>query len=506
VLHTFQEVTGTEIETPNLKPADPPVKEGKKKGASKRKADDEAGPGKKPRKEGKEGEEEAAAITSAEYREKHGISIMQGDALSPFQTFAKAPFSEPVMNEINKAGFGAPTPIQSQCWPFALAGKDIVAVAKTGSGKTCGYLMPCIALIQQRCNPRKSEWGAHPLALFIAPTRELAQQIHVECEKFGNSSGLYTAVLYGGIPQGHSIKQCRDGMHICVATPGRLKDMVESGHTGLKNIFYLTLDEADMMLDMGFIPVITELIAKIPSERQTLMFTATWPKQVQNIAKQFLKDPVQINIGLDLSQSKMGDLVVNPDVGQTFFKLEASEKTDKLCSMIKDLETSGKDWRAMVFMNRKVACNYAAEDIKRFANVGAVAIHGDMDQWSREKALNWFKKGGAKVIVATDVASRGLDIKGVSHVFNYDFPPPGVEPWVHRVGRTGRAGVKGEAITFLEPDEVNKKISFVLQLVDILDRAKKDVPDFLRRVSDANQWRKQQFREQGWGSWNGGGG
>eukprot|EP01059_Diplonema_ambulator_P000670 TRINITY_DN1054_c0_g1_i1.p1 TRINITY_DN1054_c0_g1~~TRINITY_DN1054_c0_g1_i1.p1 ORF type:complete len:486 (+),score=152.18 TRINITY_DN1054_c0_g1_i1:154-1458(+) len=408
--------------------------------------------------------------------------------------------SKAMMEAFTKAGFSKPSPIQSVCWPVALTGCDVIAVAKTGSGKTLGFLIPAFSMIIKTLptDPRKPrvQNGAAPLAMVLAPTRELAIQIHEESVKFGNPSKIVSVAVYGGVPKGQQIRELRRGSHIVIATPGRIQDLLELDNppvTNLNSVKYAVLDEADQMLDMGFEPAISALLGML-GEHQTMMFTATWPKAIQRVAKKHLKGAVHVQVGGE-------GLRANQDVDQTFVAVGDWEKE---AAFVKELGKLGdSEESVLVFTNRKADCDGLAKVVRR-SGITATSIHGDMDQSERLKALNLFKSGKARVVVATDVAARGLDIDGVGMVINYDFPPSGCEIWVHRVGRTGRAGRKGRAVTLFNPQGTEKK--FAKELHDLLIASNSSIPDWLaplasRHVPDK---KKGWYGNNSWGGKNGG--
>ncbi|KAJ2760084.1 ATP-dependent RNA helicase dbp2, partial [Coemansia nantahalensis] len=338
------------------------------------------------------------------------------------------------MSEIRKLGFEKPTAIQSQGWPMALSGRDMVGIASTGSGKTLAYTLPGIVHISAQ--PRL-ERGDGPIVLILAPTRELAVQIQTECNKYGANSDIRNTCVYGGAPRGPQMRDLRSGVSICIATPGRLIDMLQSGVTNLRRVTYLVLDEADRMLDMGFEPQIRKIVDQIRPDRQTLMWSATWPKEVQQLARDFLRDYIQVNIGsLDLAASHHIKQIV-----------EVIPEDDKPHRLARHLEKimDQRDNKTIIFSMTK---RNADEITCRLRQDGwpALAIHGDKSQGERDWVIRDFRNGNSPIMVATDVASRGLDIKDVKFVINYDFPN-NVEDYVHRIGRTGRAGASGTAIT-----------------------------------------------------------
>ncbi|XP_019090453.1 PREDICTED: DEAD-box ATP-dependent RNA helicase 46-like isoform X2 [Camelina sativa] len=364
---------------------------------------------------------------------------------------------------VYSAGFSAPSPIQAQSWPIAMQNRDIVAIAKTGSGKTLGYLIPGFMHLQRIHND--SQMG--PTILVLSPTRELATQIQVEALKFGKSSKISCACLYGGAPKGPQLKEIERGVEIVVATPGRLNDILEMRRISLHQVSYLVLDEADRMLDMGFEPQIRKIVKEVPTKRQTLMYTATWPKEVRKIAADLLVNPAQVNIG------NVDELVANKSITQTVEVLAPMEKHTRLEQILRSQEPGSK---IIIFCSTKRMCDQLARNLTR--TFGAAAIHGDKSQAERDDVLNQFRSGRTPVLVATDVAARGLDVKDIRVVVNYDFPN-GVEDYVHRIGRTGRAGATGLAYTFFG-DQDSKHAS---DLIKILEGANQKVPPQVREMA-----------------------
>ncbi|KAG5416680.1 hypothetical protein IGI04_004247 [Brassica rapa subsp. trilocularis] len=361
------------------------------------------------------------------------------------------------------AGFSAPTPIQAQSWPIAMQGRDIVAIAKTGSGKTLGYLIPAFMHLQRIQND--SRMG--PTILVLSPTRELATQIQDEAVKFGRSSRISCTCLYGGAPKGPQLRDLERGADIVVATPGRLNDILEMRRISLRQVSYLVLDEADRMLDMGFEPQIRKIVKEIPTKRQTLMYTATWPKGVRKIAADLLVNPAQVNIG------NVDELVANKSITQHIEVVATMEKQRRLEQILRSQEPGSK---VIIFCSTKRMCDQLTRNITR--QFGAAAIHGDKSQPERDSVLNQFRSGRTPVLVATDVAARGLDVKDIRAVINYDFPN-GVEDYVHRIGRTGRAGATGQAFTFFG-DQDSKHAS---DLIKILEGADQKVPPQIREMA-----------------------
>lgn len=419
-----------------------------------------------------------------DYLRKHDLSVhgqgAQDHVPDPCQTFEAAGFPPEFLNEIKRAGFRAPTPIQAQSWPVAMAGRDLVAIAKTGSGKTCGFLLPGMMHIRER--RRDPRYG--PVVLVLAPTRELAMQIKEEADKFGVSSGIRNTCVYGGAPKGPQLGSLRRGVEIVIATPGRLNDFLEAGQVNLGQVSYLVLDEADRMLDMGFEPQIQRIVARIPRERQTLFFSATWPREVKSIASQFVTNhPVHVFVGAVEEK-----LVANKSITQHIIVCGGHEKMGHLASILR--QKMGQ--KVIIFCSTKRMCDQLAFSIGREYN--AAALHGDKRQQERDYTLQAFKDGRQPVLVATDVAARGLDVKDVAAVINYDMPP-GVEDYVHRIGRTGRAGATGEAYTLFTGQDKCAR-----DLVQLLQDAEQVVPPQLAEMA--------RFGGGGGGRnrWGGGGG
>ena len=374
------------------------------------------------------------------YRGKHEITVKSPQGIvvpDPMQTFEEGGWPQSLLDAVKTAGYTSPTPIQAQSWPIALQGYDLISVAKTGSGKTVGYLFPGIMHIKAR------EGGPRPVGptvCVLSPTRELATQIQDECQKFGRAIGMYSVCLYGGAPKGHQLRELRNGPQICIATPGRLNDFLEQRSLHLGSATYFVLDEADRMLDMGFEPQIRKILAQAPAARQTLFFTATWPRAVVRVATAILTNPIQVNIG------DTDSLVANKDITQVVEVCGGHAKQTRLMDVLRDPPM--QPLKAIVFCSTKRMCDQIGRSM---GGMGAV-IHGDKEQRERDYIINQFKSGRVPVLVATDVAARGLDIKDVNLVVNFDFPNQ-IEDYVHRIGRTGRAGNKGWAHSFIDPGE-----------------------------------------------------
>ncbi|KAF8170117.1 P-loop containing nucleoside triphosphate hydrolase protein [Pholiota molesta] len=375
--------------------------------------------------------------------------------IKAYHLFRRGGFPEYLMTSIRAQGFTTPSPIQCQAWPMALSGRDVVAIAQTGSGKTISFALP--AMLHINAQPLLAP-GDGPIALVLAPTRELAVQIQQECTKFGSNSRIRNTAIYGGAPKGPQIRDLQRGVEIVIATPGRLIDMLETQKTNLRRVTYLVMDEADRMLDMGFEPQIRKIVSQIRPDRQTLMFSATWPKDVQKLANvRFPKDMIQVNVG-------SMELTANHNIQQIVDVVSDFEKRNKLIKHLDQI--SAENAKVLIF----VATKRVADDITKY-------LRQD-EQRERDWVLSEFKAGRSPILIATDVASRGLDVKDVGYVINYDFPN-NCEDYIHRIGRTGRAGMKGISYTYFTTD--NSKCA--RELVSILREAKAVVPPQLEEMA-----------------------
>jgi len=376
-----------------------------------------------------------------------------------------------------QAGFQSPSPIQQYAWPIACAGRDVIAVAKTGSGKTLGFLIPaCTKMLGERIS------GA-PVMLVMAPTRELAVQIDSDAKKFCGPAGIVTALAYGGAPKGPQLADIRRRPHLLTGTPGRLNDFIEGRMINLESVRFLCMDEADRMLDMGFEPQIRKVITNIPRSRQTMMFTATWPKEIRRLAQEFFKEPVEVRIG------NADELQANTDIDQQV--VICGNLREKETKLVEVLRKAVLDGQIIIFTKTKRMCDTLMKSLCRMG-VKCEAIHGDRDQRERDMALESFKSGHAKILVATDVAARGLDVKAITMVVNFD-PANNAEDYVHRIGRTGRAGRKGTAVTLLTQDEAKS----AQQIMQVMEKTGKPIPPELARL--ASQARPERERRGGKG-------
>ncbi|EJD06476.1 DEAD-domain-containing protein [Fomitiporia mediterranea MF3/22] len=399
-----------------------------------------------------------------EFRRLKEMKVSGRHVPRPVTTFEEAGFPDYILKTIHAQGFTAPSAIQCQAWPMALSGRDVVAIAQTGSGKTISFALP--AMLHINAQPLLMP-GDGPIALILAPTRELAVQIQQECTKFGSNSKIRNTAIYGGAPKGPQIRDLQRGVEIVIATPGRLIDMLETQKTNLLRVTYLVMDEADRMLDMGFEPQIRKIVSQIRPDRQTLMFSATWPKDVQKLANDFLTDMIQVNIG-------SMELTANHNITQIIEVCTDFEKRNKLVKHLDYISTQNA--KVLIF----TATKRVADDITKYLRQDgwpALAIHGDKEQRERDWVLGEFKGGRSPILIATDVASRGLDVKDVGFVINYDFPN-NCEDYIHRIGRTGRAGQKGIAYTFFTTENAKS----ARELVTILKEAKAEVPPQLQEM------------------------
>ncbi|XP_066498143.1 probable ATP-dependent RNA helicase DDX5 isoform X1 [Hoplias malabaricus] len=409
-----------------------------------------------------------AAQEVEQFRRSREITVKGRDCPKPVMRFHEASFPSYVMDVINKQNWTEPTPIQSQGWPLALSGKDMVGIAQTGSGKTLSYLLPAIVHINHQ---PFLERGDGPICLVLAPTRELAQQVQQVAAEYGRASRLKSTCIYGGAPKGPQIRDLERGVEICIATPGRLIDFLEAGKTNLSRCTYLVLDEADRMLDMGFEPQIRKIVDQIRPDRQTLMWSATWPKEVRQLAEDFLKDYVQINVGaLQLS--------ANHNILQIVDVCSDGEKEDKLLRLLEEI-MSEKENKTIIFVETKRKCDELTRRMRR-DGWPAMGIHGDKSQQERDWVLNEFKFGKAPILIATDVASRGLDVEDVKFVINYDYPNNS-EDYIHRIGRTARSQKTGTAYTFFTPNNMKQ----AHDLVSVLREANQAInPKLIQMAED----------------------
>ncbi|CAK9115563.1 unnamed protein product [Durusdinium trenchii] len=405
-------------------------------------------------------------------------------SFSGYDSFDACPFPAAIKNQITAAGFPAPSQIQQYCWPLAMQNLDVIGVAATGSGKTLAFLLPAFTDILT-----KGVAAGDPSLLVIAPTRELAIQIQEESDKFGRAAGIRTVCCYGGAPKP---PQDEDRSN---------EDFCEGGQLRLGRVVKLTLDEADRMLDMGFEPQIRKILMQIPRQRQTLFFTATWPMGVRKLASEFLNGPYTVTIG------NRDELKGNQDITQQVLCCTATNKNMILIDLLRKAgvaDRSNTAAKGLIFCSTKRLCNQLSEQLER-QGVPCSAVHGDKGQREREAALSGLKEGRLKLLVATDVAARGLDIKGVTLVVNFD-APSNTEDYVHRIGRTGRAGQKGHAVTL-----INDRDAHALRgIVEVMRRTNQEVTpqveEMLRRAGPAPPPMRRHGRGKGGDDFFSGGG
>lgn len=349
------------------------------------------------------------------------------------------------MKALTAEGYTIPTPIQKQAIPYALAGRDLQGCAQTGTGKTAAFAIPVIQLLHQQKKPKSGI-----KALVITPTRELAIQIEESFATYGKYTSIRHTIVYGGVSQVPQTKALRRGVDVLVATPGRLLDLMNQGFIKLHDLEIFVLDEADRMLDMGFINDIKKVIKQLPAKRQTLFFSATMPGEIQKLAGTLLKDPVKVEVTPPTSTVDK--------IKQSLYHTSKADKSKMLLHLLKEQNIP----TALVFTRTKHGADKVVKFLHR-SEVKAAAIHGNKSQNARQSALKDFKSGRLKVLVATDIAARGIDIDELSHVFNYDLPNV-PETYIHRIGRTGRAGLNGTAIAFCD-EEQGKELRDIEKLI-----------------------------------------
>ncbi|MBV1837273.1 DEAD/DEAH box helicase [Acetobacter estunensis] len=351
-------------------------------------------------------------------------------------TFADLRLAEPLLRALAEEGYTQPTPIQAQSIPHLLEGRDLLGLAQTGTGKTAAFALPILHHLLTHRKPAASK-GARTLVL--APTRELASQIDESFKAYARHMKFTHTVIFGGVGQGRQIEAMRRGVDVLVAAPGRLLDLMGQGYIDLHGLEILVLDEADRMLDMGFVRDIRRIVASLPRDRQTLLFSATMPQSITELAGSLLRDPVTVEVTPPSSTVDR--------IRQAVMFVEPDKKKDALLMLLE----SPKVVRAVVFTLMKHEANKVAEFLNR-NGITSEAIHGNKSQGARERAMAGFRAGTVKVLVATDIAARGIDVDDVSHVFNYDLPNI-PESYVHRIGRTARAGREGWAVSFCDPEQ-----------------------------------------------------
>ena len=402
-------------------------------------------------------------------------------------TFRELKIIEPILKALDAKGYTYPTPIQEQSIPILLKGKDLLGCAQTGTGKTAAFAIPILQHLFRR-NQKTKEPGKRKIkALIVTPTRELALQIAESFTDYGKFTGITNTVVFGGVKQLAQTNALRKGVDILVATPGRLLDLFDQGYISLKDVEFSVLDEADHMLDMGFIHDIKKIIEKLPKKRQSLFFSATMPPDIISLSKKILGDPEKVTV--------MPEQTTAEKVEQSLYFVGKKSKTQLLIHLL-GWEGVGS---ALVFSRTK----HGSDKIVRLlvkAKINAAAIHGNKSQNQRQKALSDFKAGKVKVLIATDIAARGIDIDELSHVFNYDLPSV-PETYVHRIGRTGRAGESGVAISFCDGEETTylKDIQKLIgQTIDVIE----DHPFVEEGLNENTKKRPAKPKSQGNKSWS----
>ncbi len=388
--------------------------------------------------------------------------------------FNQLQLHERILKAIADAGYTKPTPIQLKAIPKVAKGADVIGIAQTGTGKTAAFTLP---LLSKLINQTEANESRHTRILIIAPTRELVLQIHENIRCYAKYTNLRTGVIMGGVSDKGQINKMNSGVDILIATPGRLLDLIEKGFGNFHKIETLVLDEADRMLDMGFIPDIRTIIKKLPKSKQTLLFSATFNRQIESLTKEFLKSPTLVEVERRASPAETIDQII--------LEIQEHQKTE----LLEHLLNSSHDFYAvMVFARTKLGAEELCTALK-MSGFTAEVIHGDLSQGQRKRALDDFKKCKVRLLIATDVAARGIDVENVTHVINYDFPEQS-EDYIHRIGRTGRAGAKGVAITFVSPrnqlalQKVEKLIQKTLPKKIIADfKYDKATPDMARRLA-----------------------
>jgi len=395
----------------------------------------------------------------------HGSNIPK-----PFERFENSGLPDVCVQHLHKLNISEPSPIQQQGIPMALSGRDVVGISRTGSGKTLSYLLPLIVHIQAQPIVKR---GEGPIGLILAPTRELTLQINGEITKYIESNPeiqLKNCAVYGGSDRHRQIHSLRQSPDILVATPGRLLDLLECGETNFKRTTYCVLDEADRMLDMGFRDDLECILSYIRPDRQTLMWSATWPKEIQQIANQYMREPIRVQIGST-------ELHANSNIEQCFRNLSSDfEKVDRFMTDIEEI--CSKDKKCLVFTNTKRNADMLAMKLQSMKIRGA-AIHGDKTQAMRERTLGAYRRNDIQVLIATDVVARGIDIPDISVILCYDFPTD-IESYVHRIGRTGRGERKGLSLAYITNSEA---MQHGRKLETVLKRSKQKIPQFLQKAS-----------------------
>jgi len=415
---------------------------------------------------------ELADMTEAELAdlrlELDGIKVAGKDVPKPVQKWSQCGLNVQSLEVIRKLGYERPTAIQMQAIPAIMSGRDVIGVAKTGSGKTIAFLLPMFRHIRDQ---RPLEGSDGPIGLIMTPTRELATQIHKECKPFLKAMGLRAVCAYGGAPIKDQIADLKRGAEIIVCTPGRMIDLLaaNSGRvTNLRRVTYVVLDEADRMFDMGFEPQVMKIFANIRPNRQTILFSATMPRIMDALAKKTLQSPVEITVG--------GRSVVAQEITQIVEVREEKEKFHRLLELLGELYNVDEDARTLIFVDRQEKADDLLKDLMR-KGYPCMSIHGGKDQIDRDSTIDDFKAGVIPIMIATSVAARGLDVKQLKLVVNFDAPNH-LEDYVHRAGRTGRAGNTGTAVTFVTEDQEQYSVG----IAKALEQSGQPVPERLNEM------------------------
>ncbi len=404
-------------------------------------------------------------------------------------TFKELDLLPEILKAVEEMGYEKPTPIQKRAIPEAIKGRDVLGCAQTGTGKTAAFSIP----ILQQIHENRPEKGRKPIrSLILTPTRELAAQIGDNIKAYGKYLPSQYAVIFGGVNQNPQVRRLKAGVDILVATPGRLLDLMNQGHISLKHVEFFVLDEADRMLDMGFIHDINKILPKLPPKKQTMFFSATMPPAIVKMTRTLLHDPVSITVDVVSSAATT--------VTQEAYHVLKPDKKKLLLHLLKNPEID----QALVFSRTKRGADRLSKILSK-AKISSGAIHGDKSQGQRERALKGFKDGSLRILVATDIAARGIDIDSLSFVINYDIPNE-PETYVHRIGRTGRAGANGKSISLCDIDErpyvksieklTGKKIEFILDHpFQITDEGIKDYKEMQASYAKQNEIQMQKRRE-----------
>ncbi|XP_010474699.1 PREDICTED: DEAD-box ATP-dependent RNA helicase 42-like [Camelina sativa] len=423
------------------------------------------------------------------YRKEMELKVHGKDVPRPIRSWYQTGLTTKILDTLKKLNYEKPMPIQAQALPIIMSGRDCIGVAKTGSGKTLGFVLPMLRHIKDQ---PPVEDGDGPIGLVMAPTRELVQQIHSDIKKFAKALGLRCVAVYGGSGVAQQINKLKRGTEIVVCTPGRMIDILctSSGKiTNLRRVTFLVMDEADRMFDMGFEPQITCIVQNIRPDHQTVLFSATFPRQVETLARKVLNNPVEIQVG--------GRRVVNKDITQLVEIRPESERFTRLRELLLEWYEKGK---VLVFVRSQDKCDALCDEMENH-DYACLSLHGGMEQRHRESAISGFKNNFCSLLIATSVAARGLDVKELVLVVNFD-PPNHYEEYVHRVGRTGRAGRKGCAITFISEDDAN----YAPDLVKALELSEQPVPDAVKALADGFMMKVKQGIVQAHGTGYGGSG